>query len=405
MDPYRHKVGLYTLGVSLIVMGGAYFLRNSAYAYLWNPPVIGAGLLIVLGLEFIITKLVADHRAMHRMGVSIFSVIVLTLMILSLFGVGVLSDVVDGAGFTNAIQWGSQYQVSGTPVYEETVTANKTTGEFNTIMIDNEVGNVTLMPSQGQLLDVRASFYSERYRDHLGEQDGLASLLQADGSTLRLHINGLQRVDLTLYIPDGVQQIQVQNNAGQMEVSNLKADFHLTNKLGEVLVKGIEGNITLDTSGGKVEVRDINGDVNIDRASLGSVKIQNITGSASVATDAGDVTLDDIAQKATVRVSMGNATLRSIGGDVEAQVSTGNLAVRSAGNVNASVSMGNLEYSSMNTDNLDIDAHARFGNIQAASVFGRPTREATSQTLKNTRGDGSISVQLSANTGNITLKY
>lgn len=405
MGPYRQKVGLYTLGVALILLGGAYILRNSAYAYLWNPSVIGAGLLIVLGLEFIITKMVVDHHGDRRMGVSVFSIIVLTLLVLSLFGVGTLSQVFDGTSFTRMLRWGITYQDSGTPVYDESLSFSaEEAAQLQTVILKNDIGNITLLPSSDQTLHARVGFYASTYRQ-APSQTVLPGMAQREGDTLRLSIHQNERVDITLYIPPGLQRIELENSAGRVEASGVDVNLTVKNALGEVMISDISGTVQADTSGGQVEIRDIDGDVDVVRASMGSVKVQKVSGSASVSSDAGDITLDTIGAAATARVSMGNATLRSINGDVDAQVNTGNLSIQSSGAVKASVNMGNLTYTAINPDNLDLNAHARFGQIEAASLYGSPTREATSQSLKVTLGDGSVDVHLSANTGNITLKY
>lgn len=403
MKPTRQKVGLYTLGLALILLGSTFLLRNTAYAYLWNPPVLGACLLILLGLEFIITKIAVDRSTTQHLGVSVISIVLISLMLLSMFGVGVVTNIMEKTPFSHMMRWGMGY-VKTTPVYHENHTySQQQAQQYANIHVQNNVGNIIILPSTDNELHIQADYFSNRYQQPPAQQI-LPDMIQQQNDTLTIQMDQNDRVDITLSIPQNITQLVLSNDAGRTQVSDVACNISVSHTLGEIMLNDISGNVEAESSGGKINMHDIDGNVEVTRASLGKVTITSVTGHANVFNQTGDVTLDDIKKDATVQVNTGNATLRNVHGNIKAEVTTGNLSISSSKAVQAKVHTGNLTYTAQQTEDLSIEAHARFGKIQAASIYGTPQHEATSESLKTTFGDGTIKVELSSSTGNIRLK-
>lgn len=408
MQPHRQKVGLYTLGLGLILLGGAFLLRNTMYSYLWDPPVLAAVLLILLGLEFIITKLIVDRRQNSSIGISGLSVTAIILIVMALFsvqGARFIFGRVMHVPIEKAVSWGIQWDERSQPKYDESLhfSANEMQGTRE-IIIDIDQGKLITQPSSDGELRIQAVFYDENYRTAPAQTVLPGWFTRSDGQ-FRLTIRDQGRTDLTLYIPENTEILTLNNELGSIEAEGLKNDVRVRASLGAVKIREITGNVRVDSASGEVIIKDVNGNVDIPLAALGSVEVENVTGNLSVQNNAGDVRLSNIDGDAAVRVDLGSAILRNVGGKVNARVATGNLElIRVAGAVEASVDMGNLEWTPSDMLGFSIEAQARFGAISTdSSTYGKPVREATSETLKSVLGDGSIPIRLKAATGNITL--
>jgi hypothetical protein len=146
--------------------------------------------------------------------------------------------------------------------------------------------------------------------------------------------------DYTLRVPSG-GSVQVESEAGDIEVS------------------GLSGNVTVGAEAGDVTVRDVGGDVKVE-APQGDVTISDVNtdpGGAELAVGSGDVSLEDL-----------------IVGTLEASVEAGSVTLsgRFSGGGRVSVETGDIIARLPPEDTRDLILETRIGSVLRESPDGNP---------------------------------
>jgi len=154
-----------------------------------------------------------------------------------------------------------------------------------TLVVDNEVGQVTVRPG-----DVGVVTVETRYRARAGTTGAATRLLdsvgyETDASSDRVEIrvdlpssmvNAVVSVDLDITVPRETS-VEVRNNVGEMQVTGVVGTLHLRGDVGEVRVRDVTltGPSEVQASVGEVDFAGIlpeSGEVRIT-SQVGSVRV------------------------------------------------------------------------------------------------------------------------------------
>jgi len=240
---------------------------------------------------------------------------------------GVFTALLLIAGGLSAAGWLGYRTELQEHVYEADVTS---------IFLEVDTGDLRLSPGEAGAVTVeRRLFWS--YRKPTFEE-------RWDGQTLRVtgdcsgwfSIGPGCGVDYTLRVPEGVS-VQARTSTGDVSVTNIDGDLHLTSSTGDIRVTGGGGALQLSTSTGDIIASDVTSDTIDASTSTGDVRLgfadapRTVSAEAStgdiriVVPDGDSYRIDADASTGDVRVSVGRND--DSGRSIVARTSTGDVDV------------------------------------------------------------------------------
>lgn len=279
------KTGPITLALGLIALGAGALAVNlgflSAGLLLKFWPV----LLIGLGLEYFVRKLVYSGREVQF---SLPSVIVTVLLALALWlantiygftPAGLIDELLGRHGPESVSTWqGEPVEIAGGSRLE----------------VENGAGSVEIVPSPDGRLHVSARIVGTGLTGG-GAGPGTGKVFVEPGRVTRVytkHADGrFSRVMLKVEAPEGLK-ISVSNKLGSITASNTSAELlSLDSSAGSVEVDGHRGALNVENRLGEITVKNVNGTVDIE-GSAGRINIINPAGNVTAESKNGAIRLD-----------------------------------------------------------------------------------------------------------------
>ena len=284
------RVGVITLAVSLIVLGGAWLAQNlTSYPVMsqltrWWPV-----LLILLGLEY----LWRHYRYGPEMPVR-WSIGSLLLVFLICGGLataawvpstpfGHMRDLINSLephSFDQSFDIGP---IGGFPGKK--------------VRVENGMGRVRVMPSPDEQLHIRGSisYRGLEARDNFNPPDEPSEIATTRGDTLVIRVDssqtgyGVANVNYEIELPPGLD-LEVENGNGGVVIAGLNGDLSVTNRLGEVEVKDCQGKVAVRNDSGNLRLENIQGNTAL-QSRLGMIAVKNIKGSLLAETSSGQINI------------------------------------------------------------------------------------------------------------------
>jgi hypothetical protein len=101
-------------------------------------------------------------------------------------------------------------------------------------------------------------------------------------------------VDLTVYIPIGVNVTKVYTSSGAVRMEDCNGSAEIDTDNGPVTVLRHAGDLDIENDNGRIYVKDQEGNVTAG-TSNGPIRMTNINGTVSAATSNGNIELDNVA--------------------------------------------------------------------------------------------------------------
>ncbi len=231
--------------------------------------------------------------------------------------------------------------------------------------------------------------------------------------------NGLS-ISFKVFVPTKINT-DLHTSGGGIDLKSLKGDLQFHTSGGGLNLTGISGNVKGRTSGGGItmydchEILDLHtsgGGISVDKASGtlslktsgGGLNLSNISGNINAKTSGGGIDARDIKGELITSTTGGSIHLEGIAGNVEARTSGGNIHadVLSFNNfLTLSTSGGNIVVDMPLNKGMDLDISGENINTPAFTNFNGTKSK---KVLGGTINGGGAKVQLSANSGNVTIK-
>jgi len=342
MNNSRIRVGPITLAVGLVIIG----LAVLAYNFKLLPSLETAWklwplLLIGVSAEYLIRKMLnKENRDIHF---HVPSLLLIGLIVL--FGSivnAIASTDIAGVIKENVFEERQSYQ----RLWQSEPLA---VAAGSRIVIDSKRGLVQLRPSSDGKLHVKARINA--WAGNLDKARKLAEKVEVGvepGNPLRITSEpalpdvghwrtGNYSVTLTVEVPAGVM-LELQNEMGNIEASDLVGQFTLTGKMGQV-------------------------------------KVSNITGDMEINCENGDIVTDGVKGNLEVQNRNGSITVRDPGGNVVASSNNSSLELNSkiplSGQYDLSTDNGRVKLFLPKNSNLNIKAESKNGSISGSVLTGK----------------------------------
>lgn len=390
MEPQKRKVGLFTFGITLILIGTVYIVNLYT-----NIPIIKdlyllwPIFLIMLGLEFIITKLIYDRKKEYvRLSPSVLSIFLVVLILGVTFLWQHIPDLKKVPELFANIDY---YKYNVNEPYDSGAIELK---DVSTIKLDNTMGLIEVKDSADGKLRVSAMIKvrtndeakaREYSKDAVKITQGTNTTIETKRMYDESHILGSITVDYTIQMPKNIT-LTIINSFGSINVSGLKGALSITNKNGTTYISNIEGDVNISNSFGSIVIGKIMGNV-VANNTNGSVIATEINGEAHLTSAFGKIAAQSINGNLFAHTKNGEIVLSTIVGDIDAATSFGAITVTLA-----------------TLDNVALDAQTRFGSIIASDFNLQPEKDTTTSKLIKILGNNNRKIQLKTNNGSITIR-
>lgn len=350
------KIGIFTLAVSLILLGVLFLMNNFMDMKIYHILSIAWPVIIILlGLEIIFSKILfgKDDSKLAISGKSIFFIILIV-------GIAFI--------FSNIHQIPLYLDINGDfipMVYKNETITNKDikiqVKDKSKLKIINGFGHVNVKKGEGKDIKVNMLVkmrhnYEEKEAERIASD--MLKVINDSSDTIKL-INNREKytvnnqvknleVDLDITIPYDME-LDITNKYGEIIVNDCGKAAIIENKHGNVFIDTLNGNIDVKNSYGEIEIADVQGNVKVENRH-GKVLVNQISKDVSIAVEYGVVKINDIG---------GNADISNTHEPIAAQKIGGNLAIES-------------KYCELDIDevNKDLNINGKHGNIQCEKIGG-----------------------------------
>jgi hypothetical protein len=424
----RKKVGLFTLGILLILCGTAIILAQyTNYKLFQDIFLLWPAFLILLGLEFILTKLWYDFRKqdvqLSPSGISIF------LAIIILF----TSSLWVGPGFNfpslnlnfNNSNWAEMFS----DAVEETVSMDAGLSNMQKVIINNVRGSVEVQPSDGDNVHLEAKIRintnnkaeaSALVKDVITLNNGIiTSITSTNPGSNRDH--SLQYVNMTVFVPrkaeleistgfgrilvkDMENNVSIRQQHSDIDLENIKGNAEIDSSFADIQVAALDGNLDISNSHAKVKVEDITGSAKIEN-SFDTTEVQNVSRDLSVKSQHGQVRASNIQGNASIENEYDSTSCSNVDGDLDiwaqhSAVSLGNIK----GNIDAETSYDDISLENSSYANADIKANTSYSSIHGDDDINLDIKdEKNLQEAYAVNGNGRQKIRLKNQYGDIRI--
>lgn len=163
-------------------------------------------------------------------------------------------------------------------------------------------------------------------------------------------------------------------------------------------------SVMIDSDSGEIRVEDIEGNVLV-HSDNGKIEVKGIGGNGNFETDNGVITAIDTGGSVEAKATNGAVHVENVGGDVIAKTDNGKILIQSqklSGNWEADTDLGAIEVVLPETSGAVIEAETDVGNV--SSEFPLYSNDGDGKKSTGTIGDGTYTVQLKSDVGNIKIR-
>lgn len=354
------KIGIFTLAVSLILLGSLFLFNNFIDIKIYNILSIAWPIIIILlGLEIVFSKILfgKDGAKLSISGKSIFFIVLIVIITF---------------GFAEFHRFPLYIDIDGDflPIsYRNETIANrdmtieiKNKDKFKVI---NSFGYVNV--KKGDVKDIKVNMLvtmRHNYEEQEAQKivDDILEIINDSGDTIKLinrrekYTSNMQvsnlKVNLDITIPQDMELdianrhgditlndcsdlATIDNQHGNIFVDTLKGDLDIKNSHGEVEITDIDGNVSIENRHGKVSAEKVNKDISID-VEYGGVKVKDIGGNVEISNAhetiesekvGGDLTITSRYCRIDINEVKGNLNINGRHGNMLTQKIDGNAKI------------------------------------------------------------------------------
>ncbi len=334
--------------------------------------------------------------------------------------------------------------------FDYTVSENSATDGVTRLILDNVNGDLTVHGDEGS--DVKATghktvrAFSRRDADRADEETHVHLERQGDALILRAdepaHSGMLSiSTDLDIVVPKGINieargrgDLNIENMAGTVSVTDSRGDVRLTNigkdvrveaaRGGLVRATGVKGTVDLQGRGGDVQLENVDGQVTVNGEFSGTLefralakplhfesshsdfRVEQVPGSITM--DLGDLKMDNVVGPVKFRTGSRDIDATDVTNSLELNVDRGDIQVSGS-----KLPLPKMDVHSRNGDitltlpeKASFDLDGKTGNGEAENEFGSPLEthnDGHSATVKGRVGNGPQLV-LMTDRGTLSIK-
>ncbi|MCD8509150.1 MAG: DUF4097 family beta strand repeat-containing protein [Bacillus sp. (in: Bacteria)] len=356
----KSKVGRWTAGISLVVIGVVWLFSNWMNISIWNVlPYFWPFVLIGLGAEYMYKQRMREEEDQK---VSFDGGAVTLLFIVMLLSGGLFSF--QNSGIATGISFFGNNWNTSVDIYEE-----YDASEMERALLEFTNGSIVVIGEDVEEVTIEGQIRS----NHTNERDLLKELDKQkrvkEGETFQYSIkqstssflfaNNSLSANLTITVPKHVFVSLVTVN-GSVEVKDMASAGEFTTTNGNIRAERISGNLEVRSTNGALSLKEVNGDV-AARSTNGKIEVSNVTGEVELRGTNGAIEIKS-------NVLGGNWEVTTTNGKIDIEFPEGSSAAIEGETTNGSVD-GNLVW------NRKYDGVRR--NRQGDAVVGEGTYKIT----------------------------
>lgn len=347
----RKRVGMWTLGITLVLMGAGLLYREMTgiavdIGRYWPLAVIG------LGVELLIAQSRTDLSAGGSVRVSGLALIGLIIVL-------ALAPAAQGP-------WGISCSPVGTSC-NGGMAANQESrldrgvldidwSGVTSLEVDVKFGTIDIQPvSGGDAPSARLTVVGHGYTTNSAKSIAQSAELRTERSGDRLVLRGYNQtagngsehadLDLTIRVP-AQTTISVNDEFGPASVEGMESSVKVVTRFSTASVSGVTGEVAVESEHGRIDVSRVTGPVTA-KTTYGQVTVTDVSGRTDIKARHGAVEVRDIQSSLTVEAEYGRVSVTDAAGDVNIDSKHGTVDLRYPGgavSVDASYGGINVRY-------------------------------------------------------------
>jgi len=303
---------------------------------------------------------------------------------------------------------------------EEQIYKNFTVTSGGTLVVDVELGSITVMTNSANEVAVdvwrkitrpKKKDEEEFLRDHpvTFEQDGNTVAVRCHYPDKKRSFKNNQRkrneAKYTIRVPTEFNA-ELDTSGGRITVSDRIGEVKARTSGGGLDFNRLRGPLAGHTSGGGIDVRDCEGQIEIE-TSGGAIEVAGGGGSLEGKTSGGRVQVTDFQGDTSVETSGGGITIENVVGEIEGNTSGGGVLAVLPGPLEQPVSLstsgGGVTVRVPATATFELDAKTSGGGVSSelpVTVTGKMDRDR----LKGSVNGGGPTIRLRTSGGGIHVR-
>lgn len=397
----KRKIGLFTLALTFIAIGVLYLVRQFIeYDTTAILSLVWPCIIMLLGLEIIITKTVSERK--NKQVQYIYSKSSIILLIIVVVIISAISCI--DLNINNVIKFSNYYEYSSEFEKEFNVKVDTQ----NMLQIDTKHTDIDIRKSDVKEVEIRANIiiennneqYAELFSEKLikvvSERDRIIIKSDIEKYDYR-EIKGFS-VECEILLPkemeckinnthgnikiddinkkifvdnshgdsivEGAQSLVLFNRYGDVKVDNILGNVDIKNEHGKIVARRVKGKLDIDSEYTLIEVFDIDSDVKI-RAAHEDVDIRNINGKIELDNRYGNIDVDNVSSDVGIRSKHGDINIKDILGNCKIRSEHEPIKMLNiSGNINVENGHGDVNLELENLYNKTANITTEMGNIK-----------------------------------------
>jgi len=435
----KKKIGVITLAITLIFLGALLLLKNFIDVDIKMVFNIAWPCIIVLfGLEIIITKTVLTKNSdetrafVNPISVIVLCIIIITISVYSNFSFNKSLNLFSIVKHLNTGDFStiSSYKYKSTYDLSFDIDAE----DKDEIQVSNSFGNVRILESLSDSISIAAKVTiksnNQEYAEELSknivkidESGRIVKVFRDLNSSKSIKDKAVEiNVDYEILVPANVR-VNVKNKLGDVIIRNIKQDLEINNEFGNIEVSDISGALKLKNYFGDIEAINILGSVDITnqhnnvyvenieddvtiKNQFGNIKVKNLGGNLNIDNEYGTVDIKDIEEDIFVNNKFGDIYVENANKFIKIISSNGNISLKAKNLIEKGMEieneLGNVYISLPSNQKGNFNILAEIGEIR--NNFGLKVSESiTDQSINDVIDDSSIKFYIRTRNGNINL--
>lgn len=326
--------------------------------------------------------------------------------------------------------WENNYSFDNTPRAYKDSTINIEIEEIDVFKLNNTFGNVTIKGEDRN--DLRVDYKITVYAKNEAEAKKFIKKLDIkkdiNEKELKLFLKEVEKpeyikaikVEYEIKAPKKLALV-INNNYGQMLVSDFNSDLILSNKYDPLKIYNINGKVTARARYANLFMKNIEQDVVVETG-YNKTSIDSVKGNLTLNSSYSMVEVENIKGRMKLEGKYGSIWIRDMGGDIELNTKyTGLNGAGIKGKIDAEMRYGELNLSEVKNDlnikseycdlnvnlaseleDYQLDCSSRKGNIISNIELSVQSKDGIKE-LKGVVGKGTVNIKMHTEYGDIFI--
>ncbi len=328
----KNKIGIFTLAISLIIIGLIFLVNNFTSLQVWKIlSIFWPLIIIILGLELIINRVIINKNDKEdKIPISYGSIVILIVLVII---ISLTSNIVLNIPSINlgkyGIHIGESFVLGGNYTYDSTFSEDKiiNVSSEKELIVENEFGSIDVEGYDNDKISIESEIVMQHNNEEYAKKiaNNIIDINQNKdmvniSSNIRKYIKdrskvGSIEVNFTIKVPKNMK-LDLDNNFGRIDVKSINKKVSIDNEHGDVDISYIDSNVEVRNKHGKVNIDTVSKQLEVIN-SFGDIEVNNVSESAYISNSHDDIYISDVKGDLEINGSFSKIQVKDIKGNLD----------------------------------------------------------------------------------------